>query len=782
MKKALTVIFAVFAAVVLMAQTPAERELFGQRLTEAKTELLKENYARARTVFAEIMESFAAYPELVEATVPSFAECLEALAEAAESAPADRRISVTHPLVTLGHKADSVIVTVEAGGEGKALWTVGEVPDWCDVAAEGNDLTVSAPDNTDATWRYGGIELSYKAGKKTETFLIAVLQKPRPLQQRKVRFVTLPTHARMEIEGDSYQTPFEITLQEGQVPVRISRQDYETIEQTLDISWSDDDAVQEFSYSLVPEFGAFRFTLEASAGRLDDKNPRVFIGKHPVAVDAYYGRARARTFEALGAVAKYTLYKDREGRFIIPVDPGTSFTIWATAEHFNDFVGTFAVEQGETAGLDIRMAPKMGEITFCNAGGAEGATVLDGSTPIATLGSGETTVSLTMDEHRISFLKKDFTTAEPSYSIWPSTSSPKRVEVSMMAMTYLSIYSEPSGASISIDGVPTGEVTPLEDFPLVAGTHTVSLSREGAFPVSAVTQLLAAGSSETVRLEMRGSHLLRIRTDGGDARARKEGYTVTLNERGEGLLDPVNIGPVSTLETLALPYGDYRAEIRNAKGVLAWRGRVRFNEKSGDSIRRLTYTTNGGFAFVSGSWYPLSPKLSVDGASSGMSRFADASIAKFKLFPGFSTSALSATAFVDGQRGLMFKVSPVLLNGELRLGGCLGQYFDASLLGTYAYTPAVHELLGMIDPLKGVTFNYMSGWDAFVGVEIGTRIPVFDAAVRAGYHFGRGSINRPGADGGWETLPYDESGLVVAVGFSIGSARSKGANILRLWY
>ena len=118
------------------------------------------------------------------------------------------------------------------------------------------------------------------------------------------------------------------------------------------------------------------------------------------------------------------------------------------------------------------------------------------------------------------------------------------------------------------------------------------------------------------------------------------------------------------------------------------------------------------------------------------------------------------------------------------MGGALFQYCDIDMLATYAWYPDISKLL---------TFSHMSGHDIFLGLELGSRIPVFNVSVRAGVQafYGQANIARPNAVNGGEideryvqrecVLPVQRLQFVAGVCFTLGGKDSKGQNILRIF-
>ena len=188
--------------------------------------------------------------------------------------------------------------------------------------------------------------------------------------------------------------------------------------------------------------------------------------------------------------------------------------------------------------------------------------------------------------------------------------------------------------------------------------------------------------------------------------------------------------------------------------------------------------TYNGNSILGANWTPSGIKFSAD--DNEFSTFASANFIKFQIFKGFSTSAIKADAFrntaANGDPQYIFSGTIALLNGEMRIGGTLFDLLDISLLGTYSYLPKFNNA-------KIIPLNHYNGLNYFVGVELGTCIPIINGTVRFGYQGLNGNVAMyDKASGDYSSMtPVNQGGLVLSLGLTLGGNYSKGSSILRIF-
>ena len=181
----------------------------------------------------------------------------------------------------------------------------------------------------------------------------------------------------------------------------------------------------------------------------------------------------------------------------------------------------------------------------------------------------------------------------------------------------------------------------------------------------------------------------------------------------------------------------------------------------------------------------------------------NASFAKFRFFPGFSTSVLRGNLFLgsDERYPLYIKdktgdqlhpvekvqllpaISAFLINGEFRVGGAIIDYVDVNAVATYAWYPDVWR--------NFLPFSYVSGHDIFVGLEMSSRFPFFNVNLKTGLQMYKALEANLYAQGLSQSREVKDNFVkqsmdypymfVMSVGFSLGGRDSKGNNILRVF-
>lgn len=188
--------------------------------------------------------------------------------------------------------------------------------------------------------------------------------------------------------------------------------------------------------------------------------------------------------------------------------------------------------------------------------------------------------------------------------------------------------------------------------------------------------------------------------------------------------------------------------------------------------------TYNGNSILGATWTPSGVKFSATGNE--FTTFASANFIKFQIFKGFSTSVIKADAFrntdANGDPQYIFSGTVALLNGELRIGGTLFDLLDISLLGTYSYLPKFNNA-------KVIPMNHYNGLNYFVGVELGTCIPVINGTVRFGYQGLNGNVAMydKASESYSSMTPVNQGGLVLSLGLTLGGNYSKGSSILRIF-
>lgn len=805
----LTLLILMAAVMTSLAQTAGEKESFETMKSAANLYLLNGDFTAAKAQYEGIFKLFRQYEAFTKEVRPDYEKCLRELDKVAAAKKESERLVFSQPFVNFSYSPEAHSITVLAGRGGSGKWEVESCPEWCKLTKADNTLAIVAEANPDPTLRNGEILIKMTVSGKTVSRGLPVMQIARPIQERSVRIITNPEGSQVTIGNDPTPriTPVTLNLNEGEIPIHILRNDYFALDTYITVSAADDPKVtKEYHFDLTPRFALAKLTINAASGNLDNKNPKLFIGGKQINLDGYYGRGGTRTFNTAGTfISHFELYQDNERNFVIPLEPAT-YMVTATADDFEDYSFTFTAREGETVPLDVIMTPKRGTVRFFNGRNADGALVKDGTTPIGTLVE-QLEVQMAADEHKISFEKKDFMSEAPSYTINVRPGETLDFEVNMNPLSYLNINTVPAGVEVVINGAAEGIRTPVYNKAVPLGENTVTLRQKGYYPLTLVRQSGVIGGVDTLTVSLRESHPLKVSSDAFRSTTNAAtGFNVYITSI-DGSEPRIREFDHYTDGVIDLPYGLYKYEFRrfsagpdvgynNGMRIrgsrrhkdLAYKGIFRFNEKH-NTLNRMSYSEGGSLAVFSGQM-PASDNLiqAVQGEwTVPYKELGNLGFLKFPIFPGFSTSMVRASAFKStgdsSTQKYLFSGTVMFLNGEFRLGGGVHQFLDVDLLASYAYTPQIHSL-GW-DILNDMHFTYVDMTDIFFGLEFHSRIPVLNASFKVGYRSMKGNANifqEEGREKGYMSTPFDNSGIMASVGFTLGGKDSKGANILRVFY
>lgn len=784
-----------------LAQTAGEKESYETMRNTANIYLSNGDFSAAKAQYEGIFKLYGQYENITKEIRPDYERCLRELDKVAAAKKESERLVFSEPFVNFAYTAETHSVNVLAGKGGTGKWEIESCPEWCKLNRTNNNLAITVDQNPNPTLRNSEILIAMTVGGKKVTRGLPVLQIARPLQERSVRIITNPVGAQITIGSDPTPrtAPVTLMLSEGNIPVHILRNDYFTIDTFITVSADDDPKVtKEYTFDMVPRFALAKLTLKAGTGNLDNKNPRLFIGGKQINLDGYYGRGGIKTFNTSGSlVTHFDLYQDNERNFVIPLEPAT-YLVTATAEDFEDYSYTFTVHEGETVPLDIIMTPKRGTVRFFSGRNAEGTVVKDGLTPIGTL-TDHLEVQLTADDHKISFEKKDFMSDVPVYSIHVNPGETLDFEINMNPLAYLTINSDPAGVEVVLNGVSDGIRTPVFNKAVPLGENTVVLRQKNYYPAKVLISSDIIGEQDTLNVSLKPSHPLKISSDSyRSPRFSMAGYNIYIQSMEDGC-EQIKEYDHYTDAVIELPYGKYRYEFRRyskgpdpgyADGVklrgekrskdLAYKGIFNFRENH-DVLNRMSYSENGCFAGIAGEL--LLSDSQIQHGSNAYKELGNLSVLKFPVWPGYSTALLQGTVFKATTAGtspqFLFTAAPFFLNGEQRIGGNVLQHLDVDFLFAYSWLPHMTEKDWFQNLDLG--FNFVDMSSVFFGLELHSRFPVLNANFKVGYRIQKGNFNISNTKK-YEIYPFENSGIMASVGFTLGGKDSKGANILRVFY
>lgn len=807
MRRLLSLLLLMGCCLFALAQTSGERDSFEAMRNAANLYLLNGDYSAARAQYEGIFKLYGQYEEFTKLVRPDYERSLRELDKIASAKKESERLSFSEPFVNFTYTGEEHYVVILAGRGGAGKWEVESCPEWCKLSRDDNKLTIAVEANPKPSLRTGEVTVKMTVSGKVVTRGLPVLQVARPLEERSVRIITEPANAQITIGNDPTPrtTPLTIMLQEGEIPVHIMRQDYTPLDTFIQVSAEDDPkGTKEYLYELVPHFSLAKLNLKALAGRLDNKNPKLYIGDRLISLEGYFGRSGIKSLNSAGTIInRFEVYQNGSQDFLIPLEPAT-YTVTVTADDFEDYNYTFTTHEGETTPLDIILTPKRGVVRFFKGRNAEGVVIKDGSTPLGTLND-QLEVQLTADDHKIYFEKENFLSESPVYSIHINPGEAIDIEVNMDPQAYINISSQPAGSEVIINGLSENLRTPVFNKAVPLGQNVIVIKQNGYYAATITKTLTNIGETEDISVNLSETHPLSVISDAFRSTSNSlQGFNIYLTSADdrETLVAEYDKYTDSILE---VPYGKYNFEFRRysigpepgfinglrLKGGkrrkdLAYKGTFVFNEGH-NVLRRMSYSEYT-LDVITGNYMLSNPALFTTEDGIGYSKIGDAGLLRIPLWPGFSTSIIHGIAYKADSPATnpqyMFGGSVVFLNGEQRIGLGVHQYADVCLLATYSWLPQLHTIKWV--SFNDIGFNYVNGKDLFFGIEVGTRFPVINSYFRVGYSIQSGyfnffdSSNNQGSH--YNSIPYSFKGITASVSFSLSDRRSKGAEILRVYY
>ena len=791
----------------LQAQTSGERESFEAMKSAAGLYFLNGDYSAAKAQYEGIFKLYGQYEEFTKQVRPDYEKCLKELDNIAAAKKESERLSFSEPFVNFTYTSEKHSVFILAGRGGSGKWEVESSPEWCNLSKDNNQLTLTVDANPNPKLRSGEIIITMTVSGKVISRGLPVLQVARPLEERSVRIITEPAGAQISFGNDPIPrtTPLNITLKEGENPIHIMRQDYYPLDAFIEVHADDDPKItKEYKFELVPVFSLAKLDLKATIGRLDDKNPKLYIGDRLISLEGYYGRSGIRNISTPGTtINRYEIYQNNNQNYVIPLEPAT-YTVTVTADDFEDYSYTFTAREGETVPLDILMTPKRGTVRFFKGRNAEGVLIKDGSTPIGTL-TDQLEIQLTADDHKFYFEKEHFTSDPAFYSIHINPGEAVDLEVNMDPLAYINVTSDPVGAEVIINDVSEGIRTPVVNKAVPLGQNVITIRQSGYYPATITKTFGIIGEKDTLSVKLSQSHPLSIRSDAFRTTSNSgQGFNIYLTSKGGGETHVTEYDKF-TDTILEIPYGKYGFEFRRyslgpeagynngvrLRGIrrkkdLAYKGT--FNFKEGQNVLyRMSYSENRSLAILDMNYMLNGPSLPTHEEGVSYNFLGDLGFMKIPFWPGFTSTLLKGMAFKSDSpvapAPYLFSGSIIFLNGEQRIGGSIHQYADVNLVASYSWLPQLHSL--NIAILDGLNVNYINCKDIFFGVEIGSRIPVIDARLKVGYRIMEGSMNFYGASEAknqYLSVPFDFSGFSASIGISLGDRDAKGAETLRVFF
>lgn len=741
------------------------------------------NYKTALSKFRKVVNMPETSPALREQADEFIKTCNKHLvvsssqtahASSSQTVKATQKFEVSPSNLSIPAAGGTKEITIECNAE----WEIMFKPEWC-KAIESTDvyLKIWCDENTSLQAREGELVLS--AGKEVKS--VHLFQEKGTYRSGQVYFRTTPGNATIEIyDSGLYGLSSRAhKLSSGQHEVRVTKDGYVPFDTTIVVPVIEDGRTAVFDIALEPEFGILvpDIVMEDN-GRTP---PEVSFRINRRLVDLS-NPAEGFSFDDDGGVIYNTLYKG--GR--IPLLPGV-YEILAEAEGYEDFRTNVKIMKGETVNLSVDMNYISGWLMVVDDRNAEGAEVIVDE--IGFSGALGEKMRIPVGEYLVEVRKEGYMLDDGILEIKIDEGTEIIHKASMTRMVNCLISTDVGGETVFVNGEKVPYQQPMHVIPLAEGqTYEVEVQKKDYWPYTAS---LTVTKTDTVmnlqNLKLRQVAPLKIRYD-------EPKLTVSL--RSKDASDECEYAAVTPKEgtdtTLYVPYGKYELKLMRGFEPLkgrrtAYKGNLNFSEKR--NTFRVQTRSRRSFVLLGGDYNLSADKILAEG---GLPLSASAYFGQIKLWNGLSTSILRASAFNSSAVVLPFEnsgtLSPewvlgascLMTNFDFRLGGGFCQYGDVAFIMSYAWCPPLTFAL----PL-----THFSGHEAFAGVEISSRIPVFNVNLKVGAQYLNGIVNCFDPASGQYTkvsdrfskCEFDNLSFVATLGFTLGGRDSKGRNVLRLW-
>lgn len=702
-------------------------------------------------------------------------KCNDTKSALAAKAKADReRFTLSTGNVSFFSEGGTYEITVDAAGD----WIVSDSPEWCEMECKANALSVNCKANRELIMRTGDIRLkmTYIDGKtiREKYAIVSVSQDAREIETRQIRFVTVPRNASIrfpddKISGSSSDT---FSLNEGSHRAIISKPMYNSAEIVFEIDPEEKETVIYKHVDLEPQFSSLCISIKADDGSMisEEDMPICRIGEHYIDLSPYFTGRGNKTFDSEDEIAFYKMYDGN----IIPVEPGI-YSLSVMAENFYPFEDSVVVNDNSSLQVSIVLKPHKGLLQVFNGGGADGAKIFVDKKEVGVIPSN---ISLPKGSHVVEFSKPEYISEKKSYLVEIGDSDSQILDVKMLPYTVVTITSEPSHAEMHLDNDDVNIYTPIVNDKIAQGIHNYQIEKQGY--LTQFGEVNITGDSLSLHYVLPEAFPLNILTD------RDEELMVKVRSSdGKVLTTP----DLSISEPIYLPYGKYYLELYQHITVfnqvariadeLVYKGKLDFHGQ--DQVKKLTFSKNR-FALIGGT-ISTGVKASATGEgpiNGDYCAYANAEFAKFELFKGYTTSLVKGSVFKNIQNNnspeFLFSGTFAFLNGEMRIGGAIHDNLDISVLGSYMWTPSINEM-------DIISCDYVSGWNWFAGIELSSRIPIFNGYLRIGWNGINCDINSTKSSTGnnYTSTPLVGGAMMASIGFTLGGKDSKGASMIRVF-
>ena len=670
--------------------------------------------------------------------------------------------------------------TKEITIESSTGWEIMFKPEWCKVIeSTDNYLKVWCDENTSLEAREGELVLS--AADNAVVSNVHFFQEKGINRSGMVYFRTIPGNVMVEIHDSGVYglSSRAHKLSAGSHEVRFVKDGYEPLDSVVVVPVMDDGRTAVIDVALKPQFG-----LLVPEIKMEDNGkpmPELIFRINRKIIDIS-NPAAGFSFDDDGGVIYNTLYKG--GR--IPLHPGV-YEVSVEAPGYERFNSQVTIARDSTVNLACDLKFISGYVTVLDDRNAEGAKVVVDELGFSAY-VGEKS-RLPVGEYVAEVRKDGYMLDDGIIEIVVEEGKETFYKAAMTRMVDCLVSTDVKGETVYVDGEPVPYQQPQHVIPLAEGkTYDIEIRKDDYWTHCCLVEVTPEDTLIDLRnIKLRQVYPLTISYDEPDMK-------VSLSSLRDTIINgELTVSPVSGSDTtLYLPHGRYdikltrRYELIKARRT-AYKGHVNFNEKK-NKVKIQTWSRRS-LAILSGDYYLTTGKAMEEGQIPLM---ANASFAQFRLCNGLSTSILRVSSYGTSAVDLpflddeikapkwIFGASCLFTNYEFRMGGGFCNYGDANVLLSYSWCPPLTLVL---------PYHHFSGHEAFAGVELTSRIKVFNVNFRLGAQYINGNINCYNLPSNeyedvkncFTTSHIDNLSFVASVGFALGGKDSKGRNVIRLW-
>ncbi|MBR4772770.1 MAG: PEGA domain-containing protein [Bacteroidales bacterium] len=770
MKKLLSILI---AALLLMPIAAYAQKSFDMRYNEAVEYYTTKQYDLAITTLEAAKKSPGVTKDQISKANMLINQC-----NSAKRKLGDLNLSKEQVKFTGGSGKDSIYVTA-----GKA-WTVTAQPEWIKTSTEADVLFIEAEANQSSEQRQGVVEVSMG---KERTAYILVTQEKRSDVIRKVHIQSNPARSIVYIDQENGVLAENFYLPEGSHKIRLEKNGYEQKDTTIVVTAASTENDLDFTISLTPSFAMLQVNISPEEGYVFDAVPKMDISGRPVDLHP----SLINSFNVDQNITYYELYEDN----IIPLQPG-QYVIRIESEGFKMVAESINIAKGEKMVLNVALPAINGMLTVQDAENAKGAKVFIDGKEVGEIPLYN--VKVKAGNHKLKVEKPSFLPEKEEYAFTLNEEEMLTMNISMKRYSTYNLTSNPPYCQVIVDGEKAG-TTPLK-LVLIEGSHTIRMEKDGYFAHEEGVDTDLVKEEQDINFELPKTYPLLVSSD-------LEGCNITISNGKDVLVSDVKTPATVEIPTSKTPY---RIKLTRSNDFsTAYKGWFWYTKGQKDHLKLNSYSIEG-FQGLGVNYYLKRPAPYFGQTELGkdFQRIGDASLAKMRLFDGLTTSVVKATLFTETDPNQNIKypgkevsggdyknismipaLTILFLNGEFRIGGGVHNLGDVNLLATYAWYPNVSSFIPM---------THMSGHDIFLGAEISSRIPIFNANIRFGLQsfYGQANICRPTATATSSTggntksrfgdpvayvVPLSQAEFVVTIGFTLGTKDSKGNSILRVF-